>query len=82
MMNNDQFRRYLRDKKELIEKLEINNRDIELTPRKNLITTIIGPRRSGKTYLFFGLMKKYGVDNCLYLNFEDIELEDTKKRAF
>jgi len=76
MMDVSQFGRYLRDKEEIIARLDIKDRDLDLVPRKNIITTIIGPRRAGKTYLFYGKLKGLGHDKCLYLDFDDIELED------
>lgn len=52
--------------------------DCELT--SDFITTITGPRRAGKTYFCFQLMKKLlqqGIskENLLYLNFEDNRLQ-------
>ena len=32
---------------------------------------MVGFRRSRKTYLFLSLVKKFGKENCLYINFED-----------
>jgi len=37
---------------------EMKNRDIELSIEKNFINDIVGPRRSGKTYLMFLTIKK------------------------
>jgi predicted AAA+ superfamily ATPase len=79
MLNGMQLGKYIEDKKELIKKLDVKDRELKLTPRKNLITTVIGPRRAGKTYLFYYHCQKFGLDDCLYLNFEDIELEDSTK---
>ena len=79
MFNDLQLGRYLMDKKELIKNLQIKNREINLKPRKNIINTVIGPRRAGKTYLFYIIMKEIGLDKCLYMNFEDIELEGATK---
>src|SRR3989339_838015 len=51
----------------------------------NRSISIIGPRRAGKTYLMFGLIKKlflkYEKNSVLYLNFETagllpLEVED------
>lgn len=51
--------------------------NIPLSSRK--IISIVGPRRSGKTYLLFGLMKRLLSQNILqeqivYLNFDDPRL--------
>ncbi|KUH33696.1 ATPase [Thermococcus celericrescens] len=54
-------------------------RDIEVPcPRTNLAVSIIGPRRSGKTYLMFQTMEKLKedvpADRIFYVNFEDPRL--------
>lgn len=54
-------------------------RKLQIRPDLPIITTLIGSRRSGKTYLLFQLVKdlhKRGVerDNILFLNFEDDRL--------
>src|SRR3972149_896266 len=51
-------------------------RDISIPFRSGKIITLVGARRSGKTYVLFGLMDKLveaGIDfkNILYINFED-----------
>ena len=62
------------------EKIECTKRNIELPTNLNKIVTVIGVRRSGKTYLLFdtintliekGIPKK----NIVYINFEDERLE-------
>ncbi len=42
----------------------------------NKITTLVGPRRSGKTFYFYQLMKSLKVDKkkIIYINFEDDRL--------
>ncbi len=54
---------------------EIKNRDMELPENIPVITSIIGPRRSGKTYLMYKLIKKLlnkiPKYNILYINFEN-----------
>lgn len=54
-------------------------REINLNLDHDLITTITGPRRAGKTFLCFQKMKELldkGIprDNLLYINFEDDKL--------
>ena len=57
------------------------HRNIHVDLDVDFITTITGPRRSGKTYLCFelinGLLSK-GIpkENILYINFEDNKLLD------
>ena len=54
-------------------------RDVELKIYPDFITTITGPRRSGKTFLCFHKMnellkKGHPKENILYINFEDDKL--------
>ncbi len=44
--------------------------------------SIIGPRRAGKTYLMFQLMRKIDREKRLYINFEDYRLEGMNYRDF
>jgi predicted AAA+ superfamily ATPase len=58
---------------------EVTPRELELPIRSGKVISLIGPRRSGKSYYFLHLMKQLvdsGVDkhNILYLNFEDERL--------
>jgi len=58
---------------------KVREREIELKLKSDLINDIIGPRRSGKTYLMFSTIKKLldsGVNKkaTIYLNFEDRRL--------
>lgn len=50
-------------------------RDLEIPYRTNKILTIIGPRRVGKTFYFYQLIKKFkenvSPSQILYVNFED-----------
>ena len=55
------------------------SRDYEIDLNLDLITTISGPRRSGKTYFCFQIMNyllghKKLKNNVLYINFEDEKL--------
>ena len=59
---------------------EVKERKLKIElPVEDLIITITGPRRTGKTYYCFQLMndlKKEGINqnNILYINFEDERL--------
>ncbi len=58
---------------------DLTNRNINLNLNHDLITTITGPRRAGKTFLCFQKIKellKQGINrgNILYINFEDDKL--------
>jgi hypothetical protein len=55
-------------------------RDYDIPFNSGKIITLIGPRRSGKSFLFFNLIKKLlkkGVEKrqIIYLNFEDERLD-------
>ena len=78
------------NKKELIKSIIVNNQNIEnkiifhrsfaIPLKSNKIITIIGPRRSGKTYMMYQLMQellKKGTSwqKLVYLNFEDERLD-------
>lgn len=70
-MNTDDFEKYITDKYEMVKHLKIYPREIKINPAENFITTITGPRRSGKTYILYSIMKN---SRALYLNFDDVEL--------
>ena len=50
------LRRYMLTKKESIRDLRVEDRDIEAKENKNFITSVIGPRRAGKTYFLYNLI--------------------------
>jgi predicted AAA+ superfamily ATPase len=50
-------------------------RELKVSRRKDRVISVIGPRRTGKTYYFYQLMEEDRV-NSLYLNFEDTRLMD------
>lgn len=58
---------------------EIVKRELEVERTKQRIASIIGPRRSGKTYYFFQLIRENKKES-LYLNFEDTRLMDLNFR--
>jgi len=57
---------------------ETKNRDIEISLEKNFINDIVGPRRSGKTYLMYltikKILKKTDKKATIYINFENRKL--------
>ncbi len=60
------------------------DRKIDLPSNSNKIISVIGVRRSGKTYLLFKTMQNLinsGVDKkrCIYINFEDERIDLTKE---
>uniref|UniRef100_A0A7C4TD87 ATP-binding protein n=1 Tax=candidate division WOR-3 bacterium TaxID=2052148 RepID=A0A7C4TD87_UNCW3 len=50
-------------------------RELRLTETKRRIISIIGPRRAGKTYYLYQMIKR-NKEKSLYLNFEDTRLFD------
>jgi len=74
-------RKYFVDKKEEIKSLEIKDRDIKATPSKNFANAIIGPRRAGKSFFLFNLIRKLKLRDKDYLliNFEDDEIRSLER---
>jgi len=54
-------------------------RELKVAKTKRRIISIIGPRRAGKTYYFYQLIRK-NKKSSLYLNFEDTRLLDVNFR--
>lgn len=80
-METEAIRRYMLNKKVEVRKLALYPREFSINPTKNFITTLIGARRVGKTYMVLDLMLnklKLQNDDFLYLNFEDVELNGIK----
>jgi predicted AAA+ superfamily ATPase len=71
------MKKYLIDKKEDIKKLNVIEREIRLKPTKDFSIAIIGPRRAGKTFACYYLIKKLNLEDSKYLfvNFEDDEIK-------
>ncbi|MEM4335719.1 MAG: ATP-binding protein [Candidatus Anstonellales archaeon] len=69
--------RYLVDKKEQIKELEVFPRMIDGMLTKNFVVSILGPRRAGKSYFMYDLIKnklKLTDEEFVFVNFEDVEL--------
>jgi len=75
------MRKYLLDKKGEIKEMEVKERKIEFPETKNFIISVIGPRRAGKTYSIFNLIKKKKLkdEDYLFINFEDDEICEMKR---
>jgi len=75
------MRKYLLDKKGEIKEMEVKERKIEFPETKNFIISVIGPRRAGKTYSLFDLIKKKKLkdEDYLFINFEDDEICEMKR---
>jgi len=73
--------KYFIDKKESIKNQEIVERSISVNPTKEFGFSVIGPRRSGKTFFLYSLIKKFNLDDedYLFINFEDDEIKSLKR---
>jgi predicted AAA+ superfamily ATPase len=65
---------------------ETKNRNIDISLDKNFINDIVGPRRSGKTYLMFltikKILEKTDKESTIYINFENRKLLPSKETYF
>ncbi len=73
MISRDNVIDYFKEYEELMPK-EVFERELKVPLNSRFVISIIGPRRAGKTYYLFSLLKK--VNNGVYLNFEDPRLEE------
>jgi predicted AAA+ superfamily ATPase len=74
-----ELKTYLLTKKETIRGLDVKPRQIEVEENKNFIISVIGPRRAGKTYFLYDLMRRRGLgdESFLFVNFEEpVEIEE------
>lgn len=55
-------------------------RELKIKTAKNRTIVIIGPRRAGKTYYFFQLIKNIGKNQAIYLDFEEFFLRELELR--
>jgi predicted AAA+ superfamily ATPase len=71
------MKKYLVDKKEDIKKLEVVEREVEIQPNKDMAIGIVGPRRAGKTFACYYLIKRWNLkdEDYLFVNFEDDEIK-------
>jgi hypothetical protein len=74
MINADILKKLIIENKEFISKIEVFNRNIVFDDAGNYV--FVGPRRSGKTFLMYQIIKKIiGMeDEYLFINFEDERL--------
>ncbi|MCS7105767.1 MAG: AAA family ATPase, partial [Candidatus Aenigmarchaeota archaeon] len=73
--------RYFADKKESIRNQEIVERLISVKPTKEFGLSVIGPRRAGKTFFLYSLIKNFNLndEDFLFINFEDDEIRASKR---
>jgi predicted AAA+ superfamily ATPase len=71
------MKKYLIDKKEDIKKLEVVEREADIKPSKDFAIAVIGPRRAGKTFTCYYLIKKWDLkdEDYLFINFEEDEVK-------
>ena len=78
-MKKKELVQYMVDKKDRINQLEVFSRDLEINPTKNFITSIVGPRRAGKTYSMYDyILNKKGLDESefLFIDFEEASMAE------
>ena len=76
---------YLINKKEELKGIKVVPRDLKVRFTKNFITSIIGPRRAGKTFFLYDLIKerKLKESEFCFVNFEEpVEIKDPLKLPF
>ncbi|MEM2123356.1 MAG: ATP-binding protein [Candidatus Bathyarchaeia archaeon] len=68
-----ELREYLLTKKDDIRALEVKERLKEVRENKNFVVAVVGPRRAGKTYFLYSLIRKRGLrdEDYLFVNFEE-----------
>ena len=70
------LQRILIENQEAVSKIELSERELNIEAKGNYI--FIGPRRAGKTFCLFQIIKqyikKYSAKKILYINFEDDRL--------
>jgi len=77
------MRDYIVDKKEDIKRLDVFDRVIDVRFTEEFANTVIGPRRAGKTFFLYNLIKRSKLkdDEFLFVNFEDDEVKGLGNEA-
>jgi len=67
------LRRYMLTRKEDIRTLDVKERLREVRENENFIVAVVGPRRAGKTYFLYDLIRRRGLrdKDFLFVNFEE-----------
>jgi len=75
------LKKYLIDKKEEIKEKEVKDRLIDFKKEKEFAISIIGPRRAGKTYFLFNVIKKLSLkdEDFIFVDFGDDEIRGIKR---
>jgi predicted AAA+ superfamily ATPase len=60
-------------RKEVLKGLDVKERLIEARENRNFVVSVIGPRRAGKTYFLYRLIRKRGLkdEDFVLINFEE-----------
>lgn len=61
---------------------EVRERELNPYLEEELITDIVGPRRAGKTYFMFSIIKNLPKKSTIYINFENRRLLPLKEEYF
>jgi len=61
---------------------EVKERQLNPYLKEQLITDIVGPRRAGKTYFMFSIIKNLPKKSTIYINFENRRLLPLKEEYF
>ncbi len=75
-------REYMLTKKEDIRDISVKPRLKEVSPSKSFITSVIGPRRAGKTFFLYHFIKsrRLADEDFVFVNFEDpVEIGEPEK---
>lgn len=64
---------YMLTKKESIRGLTVHERELDVNESEHFIVAVVGPRRGGKTYFLYDLLRRRGLSNreFVFLNFEE-----------
>jgi predicted AAA+ superfamily ATPase len=67
------LRSYMLTRKEVLKGLDVKERLIEVRENRNFIVSVVGPRRAGKTYFLYHLIRKRGLkdEDFVLINFEE-----------
>ncbi len=77
------MRNYLIEKKEDIKELKVFPREEKVEKSKSFALSIVGPRRAGKTFFLYYIIKKFRLkdDEYVFINFEDDEIRNLERRV-
>ncbi|MEM2371333.1 MAG: ATP-binding protein [Thermofilaceae archaeon] len=64
---------YMLTKKESIQGLTVHDRELDVSESEHFIVAVVGPRRGGKTYFLYNLLRRRGLSDheFVFLNFEE-----------